>query len=118
MEIKERDIFFVDQIKSVIIDYVYNSKEPLKINFSSYIQEKIGFNYPHLSNIFSKIEGIRIEDFLIDTRIERVKDLISEGLSLTEIHYKLNYSSVQYLSNQFRNKTGLTFSEYKKSKIK
>lgn len=106
----------VDKMKKVIIELIHYNKEPLKINFSNYLSQMLNYEYTYLANLFSEVEGINIEHFLIIKKIERVKDLlVYDKLSLTEISYKLNYSSVAHLCNQFKKITGLTPSQFRKS---
>ena len=89
----------------------------IKVNFSDFLSEKLGYDYTHLSNIFSEVKGITIQQFVIIHKVERVKELILyDELNLTEISYKLNYSSVAHLSNQFKKITGLTPSHFKQMK--
>lgn len=109
----------IEQIKITVIELVHHSEEELKVNFSTYLSEKLGHNYTYLANLFSESEGITIEYFMITHRVERVKELILyDELNLTEISYKLNYSSVSHLSSQFKKVTGLTPTFYKKMKRK
>jgi AraC-like DNA-binding protein len=90
-----------------------------KTNFSDYLSEKLGQDYTYMSNMFSEIKGITIEHFIILHKIERVKELLMyDELNLTEISYKMNYSSVAHLSNQFKKVTGLTPTNYLKLKQK
>lgn len=105
----------VDRIKNVIIEMIHYSDEVPKVNYSDYIAEKLDYDYTYLSNLFSEVKGITIQHFIIKHKIERVKELILYNqLNLTEIAYKLNYSSVAHLSNQFKKVTGHTPSYYKK----
>jgi len=109
----------VEKIKNVIIEMVHHANEFPKINFSDYLNEKLNRNYTYLANLFSEVEGTTIENFIITHKIERAKELmIYDGLSLTEISYKMNYSSVAHLSNQFKKVTGLTPSDFKQVKEK
>jgi AraC-like DNA-binding protein len=86
----------------------------LKINFSNYLSEKLKLDYTYLANIFSEDQGITIEHFIIAYKIQRVKELIAYNeLNLTEISWKLNYSSVAHLSTQFKKVTGITPSSFK-----
>jgi AraC-like DNA-binding protein len=88
---------------------IHISDEISKLNFSEYISKKVNHNYPYLSNLFSGTQGITIEKYLILQKIERVKELLVYGeFSLSDIAYKLQYSSVAHLSNQFKKITGLT----------
>jgi YesN/AraC family two-component response regulator len=108
----------IEKIKKVIVELVHYSDEPEKINFSHYLSDKLNHNYTYLSNLFSETVGINIEHYIISHKIERVKELlIYDELSLTEISYKLHYSSVAHLSNQFKKLTGLTPSHFKKLKV-
>ncbi len=109
----------IAQIKAVIIEMIHYTDELPKMNASDYISEKLGYDYTYLANIFSEVKGITIQQFIILNKIERVKELLLyDELNLTEISYKLHYSSVAHLSNQFKKITGLTPSYYKKLKRK
>ncbi len=109
---KKRQI--VEQIKTAIIELVHYTKEALKVNLSSYLSEKLVQNYASLSATFSELEGITIEKYFIQQKIEKVKELLTYGeKSLSEIAYFLNYSSVAHLSAQFKKITGETPSSYK-----
>ena len=107
----------IEKIKSLIIEMIHYSEEIPKVNYSEYISEKLDYDYTYLSNIFSEVKGITIQQFIIIHKIERVKELLLyDELNLTEISYQLHYSSVAHLSNQFKKITGLTPSYYKKIK--
>ncbi|WP_265240429.1 helix-turn-helix domain-containing protein [Muriicola sp. Z0-33] len=107
----------IEKIKAVIIEMIHYSDELPKVNYSNYIAEKLGYDYTYLANTFSEVKGITIQQFIIINKIERVKELLLyDELNLTEISYKLNYSSVAHLSNQFKKVTGLTPSFFKKLK--
>ena len=109
----------IEKIKNTIIELVHRSDETMKINYSSYIEGKLKKKYNYLSNLFSDIEGITIEQFIIFQKIEKVKELlVYDELSLSEIADKLGYSSVAYLSTQFKKTTGLTPSYFKSIKDK
>jgi AraC-like DNA-binding protein len=109
----------VEKIKNVIIDMVHYSEELPKVNFSDYLSEKLNYDYTYLSNLFSEVQGITIEKFSISHKIERVKELIIYNeLTISEIAWKLNYSSVAHLSNQFKKITGLSPSYFKQLKKK
>jgi AraC-like DNA-binding protein len=111
----DKDAILVEKIKSIVVEVIHYSEESIKMNFSDFLSEKLNLNYTYLSNLFSETTGITIEQYVIAHKIERVKEmLIYDQLTLTEISYKLNYSSVAHLSNQFRKVTGLTPSFYKK----
>jgi AraC-like DNA-binding protein len=107
----------VEKIKNVITEMIHYTDEPPKVNYSDFISEKLGYDYTYLSNIFSEIKGINIQQFIILNKIERVKELLLyDELSLSEISYRLNYSSTAHLSNQFKKVTGLTPTFYKQMK--
>ena len=109
----------IEKIKNLITEMIHYSDEVPDVKYSDYISEKLGYNYTYLANIFSEVKGITIQQFIILHKIERVKELILyDELNLTEISYKLHYSSTAHLSNQFKKITGLTPSFYKKMKQK
>ncbi len=109
----------IEKVKNVIIEMIHYTDEPPKLNYSDYIAEKLNHDYTYLSNIFSEVKGITIQQFIIVHKIERAKELLLyDELNLTEISYKLNYSSVAHLSNQFKKITGLTPSHFKNLKDK
>ena len=98
---------------------VHYSEELPKTNYSDYISEKLNYDYTYLSNIFSEVKGITIQQFIIIHKIEKIKELIIyDELSITEIAERMNYSSVAHLSNQFKKITGLPPSHFKKLKDK
>ena len=108
----------IEKIKTNVIRYIHYDPELIgKINFSDFLAEKLGYDYSYLSTLFSSVEGITIEKYLILQRIEKVKELlIYDELTLSEIAYRLNYSSVQHLSNQFKKITGFSPSAFKNQK--
>ena len=109
----------IQKIKNVIIDLVHYTEEPLVVNLSQYLSQKLNHDYTYLANLFSEVQGLTIERFFIMHKIERVKELlVYNELNLTEIAYKLHYSSVAHLSAQFKKVTGLTPSHFKKLKDK
>ncbi len=110
----------VSQVKSEIINYIHFSPNEIKkYNFSDYLEEKIGIPYSSLSRLFSSIEAQTIEKYVISQKIEKVKELIIyDELTLSEISYMLDYSSVQHLSKQFKTITGMTPTSFKKLEIK
>ncbi|MBA3704851.1 MAG: helix-turn-helix transcriptional regulator [Bacteroidetes bacterium] len=109
----------IEKIKNLIVEMVHYNDELPKTNFSDYLNEKLNRNYTYLANLFSAAQGTTIENFIINHKIERAKELmVYDGLSLTEISYKLNYSSVAHLSSQFKKVTGLTPSNFKQVKEK
>lgn len=109
----------IERVKNVIVEMVHHTEELPKVNYSDFISEKLNYDYTYLSNLFSEVKGITIQQFIIIHKIERAKELLLYNeLSLTEISYKLHYSSVAHLSNQFKKVTGLTPSHYKKMRDK
>ena len=110
----DKRAILIDRIISVIIEMVHNTTEMNKLNFSDYLSEKLDHHYTYLSNIFSEVKGVTIQQFIIIHKVERIKELLMYGeLNLTEISYLLNYSSVAHLSNQFKKITGLSPSHFK-----
>ena len=109
----------VERIKAAIIELVHYTDEQIKINLSDFLSEKLNHNYTFLANLFSEVKGTTIEKFYLNNKIERVKELlVYDDLNLTEIAFKLHYSSVAHLSNQFKKMTGLTPSHFKNLKHK
>jgi AraC-like DNA-binding protein len=109
----------IEKIKNVIIEMIHYSDELPVVNYSDYISQKLNHDYTYLANIFSEVKGITIQQFIINHKIEKVKELLLyDELNLTEIAYKLNYSSVSHLSNQFKKVTGLSPSFFKQLKQK
>ncbi len=105
----------IEQIKTAIIDLIHNPEIVSNQNVSYYLEERIGKDYSYLSNLFSSVENVTIERYLILQKVEKVKELlVYDELTLSEISYKMDYSSVQYLSGQFRKVTGMSPSEFKK----
>ncbi len=115
--ITSRDLVLVEQIKMAIIDLVHHLNNANSvIRKSDYLVEKLGMSYPYLSKTFSQHESITLEKYIILQKIEKIKELIDgEEYSMSEISYLMDYSSIQHLSAQFKQITGLTPSEYKKS---
>lgn len=115
----DKKSILVEKIKNVLIELVHYTEEQIKVNLSDYLSEKLGYDYTYLANLFSEVKGVTIEKFYLTHRIERVKELIVyDELSLTEIAYRMHYSSVAHLSHQFKKITGLTPSHFKKLKDK
>lgn len=113
----DKRAILIEKIKNVITEMIHYSAELPKINYSEYISEKLNFDYTYLSNIFSEVKGITLQQFIIVHKIEKVKELLLyDEMNLTEISYKLNYSSVAHLSNQFKKVTGLSPSQFKQLK--
>jgi AraC-like DNA-binding protein len=109
----------IERIINVIIQMVHHTEEMIKINFSEFLSEKLNHDYNYMSKIFSEVKGITIQQFIIVHKVEKIKELLLYGeINLTEISYKLNYSSVSHLSNQFRKVTGLSPSDFKHLKGK
>jgi AraC-like DNA-binding protein len=115
----DKKAILIERIKNVIIEMVHYADELPKTKNSIYISEKLHHDYTYLSNAFSEATGITIEHYIINHKIEKVKELLLyDELNLTEISYRLNYSSVAHLSNQFKKITGLTPTYFKKLKLK
>jgi AraC-like DNA-binding protein len=115
----DKKAILIEKIKTIVIEMVHHSDENIKINFSDHLSEKLSHNYTYLANLFSEVQGISIEHFIIAHKIERIKELIIyDELNITEIAWKMNYSSVAHLSNQFKKVTGLTPSHFRQLKDK
>lgn len=109
----------IQQIKNIIVELVHFSDEPLSVNLSEYLHQKLNHNYTYLANLFTEVQGTTIEKYFIHHKIERVKELlVYNELNLTEISYLMHYSSVAHLSAQFKKITGLTPSHFKQLKDK
>ncbi len=109
----------IQKIKNVIVELIHYAEEPLTVNFSVFLSGKLDYDYTYLANLFSEVQGITIEKFIITHKIERVKELlVYNELNLTEIAYLMHYSSVAHLSAQFKKITGLTPSHFKQLKEK
>lgn len=107
----------IEQIKTLIIELVHYNNNELKINLSDYLSQKLHHEYNYISNLFSEIEGTTIEKYFIAQKIEKVKELlVYDELTLSEIAFRLNYSSTAHLSSQFKKVTGLTPSHFKEVK--
>ncbi|MEO8786389.1 MAG: helix-turn-helix domain-containing protein [Chitinophagaceae bacterium] len=116
---EDKRSILIERIKDVVVEMVHHSNEGIKLNFSHYLSEKLNHDYTYLANLFSEVQGITIEQFIIAHKIERIKELIMyDELNITEIAWKMNYSSVAHLSNQFKKMTGLSPSHFKKLKDK
>jgi AraC-like DNA-binding protein len=115
----DKKSILIERIKNLITEMVHYSDQLPTLNYSEYISNKLQYDYTYLSNIFSEVKGTTIQQFIILNKIERVKELLLyDELNLTEIAYKLHYSSVAHLSNQFKKVTGLSPSFFKKLKKK
>ncbi|MFA0963344.1 helix-turn-helix domain-containing protein [Roseivirga sp. BDSF3-8] len=115
----DKKSILIEKIKNIIIEMIHHSDHLPKENYSAYISNKLGYDYTYLANAFSEMTGTTIQHFIIINKIEKVKELlIYDELTLSEISYKLGYSSVAHLSNQFKKITGLTATFYKQLKNK
>lgn len=115
----DKKSILVEKIKTIIIEMVHYKDDQIKINLSDYLSEKLNYNYTYLANLFSEVKGVTIEQFYLTHKIEKVKELlVYDELNLTEIAWKLHYSSVAHLSNQFKKMTGLTPTQFKNLKNK
>lgn len=115
----DKKAILIEKIKNIIVEMVHYSDEIPQVNNSDYLAEKLDYNYTYLAELFAEVTGTTINNFIIAHKIERVKELLLyDELNLTEISYKLNYSSVSHLSSQFKKITGLTPSYYKQLKRK
>lgn len=113
--LEDRKKATVTQIKAAIVELVHYTKEPLKVNLSDYLADKLNADYGYLSSVFSAEEKNTIEHYYIQQKIEKAKELLSYGeLTLSEIAFQLNYSSVAHLSAQFKKETGITPSQFKR----
>ena len=117
--IEDKRVKMIEKVKHAVLKLVQNDHErnPIRVKDSEFIAREVGAEYHGLSSLFSSVEGVTIEHYLILQRIERAKELLRYGeLTLSEISYRLGYKSVQYLSNQFKNVTGMTPSQFKSHK--
>jgi AraC-like DNA-binding protein len=111
--IDDKKSMLIEKVKNVITEMIHHSDGPLKLNYSDYLSQKLDYDYTYLSNLFSEMKGITIQQYIIIHKIERVKELLMyEDLNLTEISYLMQYSSVAHLSNQFKKITGLSPSKF------
>ena len=110
----DKKSILVEKIKTIIIELVHYTDDQIKINLSDYLSAKLNHDYTYLANLFSEVKGTTIENFYLTHKIEKVKELlVYDELNLTEIAFKMHYSSVAHLSNQFKKMTGLTPSHFK-----
>jgi AraC-like DNA-binding protein len=115
----DRKAVLIEQIKNVIVEMVHHTEETIKTNFSDFLSKKLNYDYTYMANLFSEVQGTTIEQFIISHKIERIKELIIyDELNITQIAWKMNYSSVAHLSNQFKKVTGLSPSHFKQLKNK
>ena len=116
---EDKKAMLIEKIKNIIIEMIHYEEELPKVNFSEYLSERMNYDYTYLANLFSELTGITIKQYIIAHKIERVKELILyDELNLTEIAYKLHYSSVAHLSSQFKKVTGLTPTYFRMLKTK
>lgn len=117
--LEDKRIILVEKIKNVIIEMIHYTDDEPTLNFSEYLASILGYDYTYMSNVFSEVKGMTIQHFLILNKIEKAKELILYNeLSLSEIAFRLHYSSAAHLSNQFKKVTGLTPSFFKRLKQK
>ena len=115
----DKRAILIEKIKNAIIEMVRKTDETMKINFSDFLSKRLNLDYTYLANLFSEVQGTTIEHFMITHKVERIKELIIyDELNITEIAWKMNYSSVAHLSNQFKKVTGLSPSHFKQLKDK
>jgi AraC-like DNA-binding protein len=115
--LEDKKAILVEKIKNIIIKMIHYEDEQPKVNFSYYLSEQLKYDYTYLSNVFSELKGITIQQYIIVNKIERVKELILYNeLNLSQISQKLHYSSVAHLSNQFKKVTGFSPSVYRERK--
>lgn len=113
----DKRAMLIEKVINVITEMIHFSDESPKVNYSDYLSEKLQYDYTYLSNLFSELKGITIQQFIIIHKIEKVKELLFyDELNLSEISYKLHYSSVSHLSNQFKKVTGFSPSDFKRMK--
>jgi len=114
---EDHKAILIEKIKIIVVEMVHYSEGEIKLNFSTYLAEKLGHDYTYMANLFSLVTGSTLEHFVIAHKIEKVKELLLyDELTLTEIAFKMRYSSVAHLSFQFKKVTGLTPSYFKKIK--
>lgn len=113
--LEDQNSKLINQIKSIIVDQIHHQSDKMKVNFSTLLSDQLSHEYTSMSKLFSMVEGITIERFIMRQKVERVKEMLFyDELTLTEIAYKMSYSSVAHLSSQFKKETGMTPSEFKK----
>lgn len=114
--INDRKSQLIEQMKNLVIEKIHHSNDELDFKWPNFISNKLNLDYKYLSSLFSSVESITFEQYIINQKIERIKELIVyDELTLSEISHTLNYSSVAYLSNQFKKITGMTPTQFKKA---
>lgn len=113
----DKKSILTERIKNTLTELIHSTIDTTKENYSIFLSQKLGYDYTYLSNVFKEIKGTTIQQYIIITKIEKVKEYLLYGeLNLSEIAYKMHYSSVAHLSNQFKKVTGVTPSFFKQSK--
>ncbi|WP_339840952.1 AraC family transcriptional regulator [uncultured Maribacter sp.] len=113
--INDRRSQLIEQMKTLVVDKIHHSSDELDIKWADYIAKNLHLDYKYLSSLFSSVESITFEQYIINQKIERIKEfIVYDELTLSEISHTLNYSSVAYLSNQFKKVTGMTPTQFKK----
>lgn len=108
----------ISEIKTTIIQQIHHNPEPLSVNFSDFLSEQLNYDYPYLSRLFSAVEGLTINRFIVIQKIEKVKELLFyDELTSAEIAHQLNYNSVAYLSGIFKKETGMTLTQFKELRV-
>lgn len=117
--LEDKKSILIEKIKHVIVEMIHYADDMPELNFSVYLSQKLQYDYAYLSNIFSEVQGINIRQYIIQHKIEKAKELLLyDNLNLSEIAFKLNYTSVSHLSRQFKKITGLSPTYFKKLKQK
>lgn len=115
----DKKSILIEKIRHIVIEIVYYSESKLKTNLSDHISDSLDYDYTYLANLFSEVTGTTIEKFYLNHKIEKVKELlVYNELTITEIAFLMDYSSVAHLSNQFKKITGLSPSYFKKLRLK
>lgn len=109
----DKKAVMIEKVKNTIVQMIHHEEELPSTKYSNFISEKLGYDYTYLSNVFSEVQGMTIQQYIIIHKIEKVKELLMYNeLNLTEISYKLQYSSVAHLSNQFKKVTGMSATDF------
>jgi AraC-like DNA-binding protein len=110
----DKKTILIEKVKDSIVEMILYTDDMIKVNFSDYLSQKLNYDYTYLSNLFSEVQGINIQNFVLLLKVERVKELITyDELTISEIAYKMNYSSVAHLSSQFKKVTGFSPTYFK-----